>query len=124
MSHTRRRALLCMAGVMQMAQADSATGGHAAGAAPPALLSSGQMVRLREILSRFRTDTLTPDDARQLWQSLRAGGFKAGPALDAELQRNGLSLKQLATLVGPEVPALAGSEPASSPGARKVPRPQ
>ena len=102
-------------------------GGVGGGAAPATVLGSGQKQRLQQILAPYRADSLTERDARQLRQALRTAGFQAGPALDAELQRQGFSIKLIEGLAGPDAAASATAPAASaaaSTSTRKVPRPQ
>jgi hypothetical protein len=88
-------------------------------------MSSGQKQRLQQILAPYRAEQMSAQDARQLRQALQGAGFKPGPALDAELQRRGFSIKAIDALAGPEAAASAAA-PASSASnsTRKVPRPQ
>lgn len=101
--------------------------GVGGGAAPATVMGGGQKQRLQQILAPYRADSLSAQQARQLRQALREAGFQPGPALDAELQRHGLSMKAIERLAGPDTAASAAA-PAPTPSAstptRKVPRPQ
>jgi hypothetical protein len=110
-------------GTLFVAQLASA-GGVDGGAAPPTVLNAGQKKQLQQILAPYRADALTAQSARQLRDALRAAGFKSGPALDAELQRHGLSLKAIDAVAGPQASDGSPPQSASSSPARKVPRPQ
>ena len=93
-----------------------------AGAPPPTVLSSNQLIALRRILAPFNPATLNAKDVRAIRNEFESAGLKTGPALDAALAREGFSRKRMEALL-PLSPQAAPPS-ATPPADRKFPRPQ
>ncbi|WP_216629190.1 hypothetical protein [Piscinibacter terrae] len=76
--------------------------------APQAALTAEQLAKVRAVLSKYKPDALTTDDAKALKRGLRDAGFQPGPALDAAIASSGFSIHRLDALD----PRPAGSAPA------------
>lgn len=115
----RRRALVALAAAVAGVGAQPQKG-----AAPATELGMGQRQQLAHILSAYTARPLSAAQAQQLRLALRAAGLPPGPALDEALRAQGLSLKAIDVLAGPE-PAASEAASATAPAPRRqVPRPQ
>lgn len=93
-----------------------------AGAAPPTLLSTDQLIAVKRILAPFKPATLNATDVRTIRAELERAGLQSSPALDAALAREGFSRKRMEALL----PLPPQTPPASAPPPeeRRFPRPQ